>query len=159
MANPMQVADGMVVRFDYVLRLDDGSEIDRSAENDPLPYLHGSNNIIPGLEKAMSGLGIGDEKRVMVQPAEGYGEYNPANKQIVPITAFPKGFNIEEGENVQIDDEATGKAVTASIESVLTDKVVLDLNHPLAGEKLFFSVKVVDIRGATKEELANGQVK
>lgn len=154
----LQVANGMVVSIDYVLTLDDGDEIDRSAKKDPLLYLHGAQNIIPGLERAMTGLAIGDQKRVMVKPADGYGEYDPKNKQIVSRNDFPKGLKLEEGVQVELYDEDTDEEVPAVIDAVLSDKVVLDFNHPLAGEKLFFTVKVVDIRHATSEEIAHGHV-
>lgn len=157
-SSPLQIANGMVVSFDYVLKLDDGDEIDRSGTNTPLIYLHGAQNIISGLERTMTGLGVGDEKRVMVKAADGYGEYDPKNKRVIQRQMFPKGFEFEEGISVEMYDQVTDKDVKAVIDSVLSDKVVLDLNHPLAGENLFFAVKVVDIRHATREEIAHGQV-
>ena len=157
-SNSLQVADGTVVSLDYVLTLDDGTEIDRSTADSPLLYLHGSKNIISGLERAMIGLSVDDQKRVMVKPEDGYGKYDPQQKQIVPRSAFPRNFDMTEGTTVQVHDDDSGEAVSAVIDRVVADQVVLDLNHPLAGEKLFFAVKVVDIRKATRDEIKNGYV-
>ena len=150
------VAKGMVVSFDYVLTLVDGEEIDRTAKNAPVAYLHGAQNITPSLERAMTGLEVGGQKRIMLRAADGYGEYDPKNKQVLPRNAFPNGFKLEEGVTLEVEDEATGEDVPAVIDKVLPNQVVLDLNHPLAGENLFFAVKVVEIRPATQEEIADG---
>ncbi len=156
--NSLQVADGMVVSIDYVLTLDDGSEVDRSNDDNPLPYLHGSRAIVSGLERALTGMRVGDRKRVMVQPEDGYGTYDPQRRQIVPRSAFPNGVDISEGSSVTVHDDDLGESSQAIIDRVLVDKVVLDLNHPLAGEKLFFAIKVADIRKATKDEIKQGHV-
>ncbi len=155
-SNSLNVAKGMVVSFDYVLTLVDGEEIDRTGKNDPVAYLHGAQNIMPSLERAMTGLSVGDQKRVMIRAVDGYGEYDPKNKQVLPRSAFPNGFKFEEGVSLEVEDESSGEDVPAVIDKVLPDQVVLDLNHPLAGENLFFAVKVVEIRHATQEEIAHG---
>lgn len=157
-SDSLQVANGMVVAFDYVLTVSGGEEVDRSKSDAPVLYLHGARNIMPGLERALTGLAPGDAKRVMIRAADGYGEYDPANKQVVPRSAFPRGARIEEGDSFDMVDENTGEDITAFVDKVSGDQVVLDFNHPLAGENLFFTVKVVDVRHATREEIAHGHV-
>ena len=91
------VGDGLVVSLAYSLRLDDGEEIDTAAGDDPLVYLHGAQNIIPGLERALAGLKIGDARSVTVSPDDAYGEMDPDAFELVPYDAFPGDLELEEG--------------------------------------------------------------
>ncbi len=154
--NPLTVADNMVVSLAYELKLDDGQTIDTADATDPLQYLQGANNIIPGLERELNGLKVGDEKTVVIAPADAYGEYDPEAMTFVPMSAFPKDFELEEGMGLQMRDSNTGEVVIAYVEDIQDDGVVLNLNHPLAGQTLHFQIKVVDLRPATSEELAHG---
>lgn len=153
-----EVADNVVVSVDYVLRLDDKSEIDRSAEGTPLEYLHGYKNIIPGLEKELNGLTVGDEKDVVVQPNLGYGDRDPDSVVEYQRDSFPSSLNFEVGEPVMMRDNESGESHRAYITELRTDTVLLDFNHPLAGETLHFNIKIAGLREPTSEELTHGHV-
>ena len=153
-----EVADNVVVSVDYVLRLDDKSEIDRSAEGSPLEYLHGYKNIIPGLEKELNGLTVGDEKDVVVQPNLGYGDRDPDSVVEYQRDSFPSSLNFEVGEPVMMRDNESGESHRAYITELRTDTVLLDFNHPLAGETLHFNIKIAGLREPTSEELTHGHV-
>ena len=153
-----EVADNVVVSVDYVLRLEDKSEIDRSAEGSPLEYLHGYKNIIPGLEKELNGMTVGDEKDVVVQPNLGYGDRDPDSVVEYPRDSFPSSLNLEVGEPVMMRENESGESHKAYISELRTDTVLLDFNHPLAGETLHFSVKIAGLREPTSEELTHGHV-
>ena len=153
-----EIADNVVVSLDYVLRLDDKSEIDRSAEGTPLEYLHGYKNIIPGLEKELNGLTVGDEKDVVVQPNLGYGDRDPDSVVEYQRDSFPSSLNFEVGEPVMMRDNESGESHRAYITELRTDTVLLDFNHPLAGETLHFNIKIAGLREPTSEELTHGHV-
>jgi len=152
---PLTIADGVVVSLDYVLQLDDGNEIDSSVGREPLVFLQGAGQIIPGLEQALYGLSVGDEKEVVVAPADGYGEFDDEAMQVVPRDVFPQDIDLAPGMGFRMRDEA-GRTFEAYVAEVRPNGVLLDFNHPLAGETLYFQVKVVDLRTATADELAHG---
>lgn len=154
--NKLAVGEGLVVSLAYKLRLDDGEEIDAAAADDPLVYLHGAGNIIPGLEAALDGMKIGQSKSVAVSPQDGYGEQDPNAFELIAYEVFPDGMDLELGMGLNLVDESSGQHVQAYISELREEGVVLDLNHPLAGETLFFDVEVVGLRAATDEELAHG---
>ncbi len=154
----LKVKDNMVVSLAYVLQLDNGEIVDRAEATQPLQYLQGCDNIIPGLEKELAGLTIGEEKVVDVSPAEGYGSRSAENVVHVPRYVLPADVELVEGELVELGDRRTGVTSMAKILRVEPDSVMLDLNHPLAGENLHFCVQVVDVRAATPEELSLGYV-
>ena len=156
--HPLTVADDLVVGLEYTLRLDDGEVIDASEDDGPLEYLHGHSNIIPGLEKALSGLKIGDARKISVDPADAYGEYDEEALELIPYDAFPEDLELEPGMDMQLRDAQTGQIVEAYVADLLDEGVLLDLNHPLAGEVLHFDVKVISLRTATADELAHGHV-
>jgi len=151
----MKIANGTVVGIDYSLHLGDGRVIDASEPKDPLTYLHGEGQIVPGLEAALAGLQPGDQRQVVVKPEEGYGEHDPRGLQEVQRTAFPQGFNPEVGMELTAEGE-NGEPVPFSIREVRPDSVLIDLNHPLAGKTLYFDVTVRDVREATEEERSHG---
>lgn len=153
---PSAVADDIVVSIDYSLTVD-GEIIDASEENDPLEFLQGHQNIIPGLENQMYGMKVGESKEVIVSPKDGYGNVDPNAIIDVPRTEFPKDFEIKPGLELQLQSQE-GELLNAVIVSISKDKVRLDLNHPLAGNELLFRVTVVDLREATEEELTHGHV-
>ena len=150
------VGDGLVVSLAYSLRLDDGEEIDTAAGDDPLVYLHGAQNIIPGLERALAGLKIGDARSVTVSPDDAYGEMDPDAFELVPYDAFPGDLELEEGMGLRMVESGTGRQMEAYISELRDDGALLDLNPPLADETLHFNVEVVGIRQATSEEVAHG---
>jgi FKBP-type peptidyl-prolyl cis-trans isomerase SlyD len=153
-----QVQDDVVVSIDYTLRLDDGEVVDSSDGREPLEFLQGRGQIITGLEQELYGMGIGDEKEVTVSPDEGYGEYDEERVQSVPRETFPDDMELEEGLSVRMRDANSGQVFDAFVEKLQDENVVLDFNHPLAGETLFFDVKIAGLRQASNEELAQGQV-
>ena len=142
-----------VVSMNYVLKDKEGSILDTS-QGQPLDYLEGHQNIIPGLEKALTGLEKGDKKVVEVSPEEGYGQYNPDMCFTMEKSQF--GATIPEpGVSVQLNT-ADGQAFLATIVNVEGDQVHLDANHPLAGKALIFDVEITDIRDASPEEITHG---
>jgi FKBP-type peptidyl-prolyl cis-trans isomerase SlyD len=145
------------VGLDFTLRLDDGQVVGSSEEGEPLQFLHGHGQIIPGLETALTGMELGQEKDVVVEPDEGYGKRNPEALQLVPKNAFPPDTELSPGMGLQMRDQQ-GRVFQAYVVEVRDDGVVLDFNHPLAGKTLHFHVKVVDLREATDEELEHGHV-
>jgi FKBP-type peptidyl-prolyl cis-trans isomerase SlyD len=150
------VQNGVVVSMEYTLKVD-GEVIDSSEGQDPLEFLTGHGNIIPGLESEMLGMKIGDSKDVVVAPADGYGEYDDEAFLDVPSGQFPSDMPVEEGLELTVRDDS-GQARYARIESVEGEIVRLNFNHPLAGDELHFSVKVVALREPTDEELDHGHV-
>jgi FKBP-type peptidyl-prolyl cis-trans isomerase SlyD len=156
--NTLKVADNVVVSLDYVLTLDDDSEIDRSEKDVPLEYLHGFKNIVPGLENELKGLTVGDEKVVVVQPGLGYGERDPDGLAEYPRNNFPANVNLEVGEPIMMRDKESGESFQAYVTEVRTDTVLLDFNHPLAGETLHFQIRIAGLREPTSEELDHGHV-
>jgi FKBP-type peptidyl-prolyl cis-trans isomerase SlyD len=152
----MQITDGTVVSMDYALRSDEGTVIDQSQPGQPLTYLHGHKNIIPGLEAALQGKSAGDEVEVRVSPEEGYGEPNPALEQVVPKDRFQGIDNIEVGMQFQASTDQG--PVSVRVVKVEDEGVTVDGNHPLAGKHLNFNVTVQDVRTATEEEIAHGHV-
>ncbi|HEY6101551.1 MAG TPA: peptidylprolyl isomerase [Anaeromyxobacter sp.] len=151
----MKIANGTVVGIDYSLHLGDGQVVDASAPGDPLTYLHGEGQIVPGLETALEGLDVGDTKQVVVAPAQGYGEHDPRGVQEVPRGAFPPGFEPKVGMELTAEGQ-NGEPVPFAIREVKLDNVVIDLNHPLAGKTLHFDVTVREVRAATPEEITHG---
>lgn len=155
----MRVADDLVVSMDYTLRLEDGEVIDSSTTEDrqPINFLQGRGQIVPGLEQELYGMTVGDEKEVVVQPSEGYGEHDPDAVQLVPHDMFRTDTRLEPGMRLHLRDDA-GHSFEADIAEIRPDGVLLDFNHPLAGETLHFWVKIADLRAATEEELSHGHV-
>jgi FKBP-type peptidyl-prolyl cis-trans isomerase SlyD len=149
------IAADKVVGVHYTLKNDGGEVIDSSSESEPLYYLHGHDNIVPGLERKLTGRAIGDKLQVTVQPADGYGTRDTRGEQKVPRDAFPKDVKLEVGMQLALRDEK-GQVVPLWITKVENDVVHVDLNHPLAGEVLHFDVEIVSIRAATKDELTHG---
>ena len=151
----MKVSNGSVVSLEYKLHLGDGQVIDQSEPGDALKYLHGSGQIVPGLERELDGMSAGDSKKVVVQPADGYGQHDPRGVQEVPRQAFPQGAPLEAGATfaAQAPD---GSRIPVTVKEVKPDSVTVDLNHPLAGKTLHFDVTVKEVREATDEEKEHG---
>jgi FKBP-type peptidyl-prolyl cis-trans isomerase SlyD len=152
--SPMQIAKDTVVSIDYTLKDDDGSVLDSSEGKQPLSYLHGSGNIIPGLEQALEGKAPGDELNVRVEPADAYGERREELQQAVPKNLFEGVDELQPGMQFQAQGDGGTQIVT--VVDVEDDQVTVDANHPMAGVALNFDVKVVDVRDATDEEREHG---
>ena len=153
----MQIDQNSVVSIHYTLTNDEGTVIDSSVNIDPLVYLQGSGNIIPGLENALAGKSAGDKLNVRVAPADGYGESVLELIQQVPLEMFQGAENIAPGMTFQAQDQS-GYMQRVEVTAVNGNMVTIDANHPLAGQHLNFDVTVVDVRGATQEELDHGHV-
>ena len=151
------VSDDLVVSLDYTLRLEDGQVVDTSAGREPLEFLQGHSQIVAGLEQALYGMYVGDEKDVVVQPEDGYGVRNPDAFQEVPMNLFPSDITLEPGMGLELMDDS-GQLMLAFVAEVRPDSVLLDFNHPLAGATLHFNVKVAALRNATTDELEHGHV-
>lgn len=151
---PRAVADDVVVSIDYTLTVD-GQVVDTTEGDEPLSFLQGHQNIIPGLERELMGMKIGDSKQVVVSPAEAYGEVDPDNIIDVPRSEFPEEIPLEKGTELEVKN-SDGEVLSATINEVNKDTVKLDFNHPLAGKELTFDVTVIDLRQATEEEIAHG---
>jgi FKBP-type peptidyl-prolyl cis-trans isomerase SlyD len=148
------IKDGLVVSFNYTLKNNEGETLEESTQ--ALEYIHGYGNIIPGLEKELTGLNIGDKKSVEVEPAEGYGEYNEELLFDVPRANFPADMSIQVGMQFQTEMEEGPMIVT--VVEVGDENITVDGNHSLAGEILHFDVSIEGIREATPQELEHGHV-
>jgi len=150
------VQDGLVVSMEYTLTVD-GEMLDTSKDAGPLQFLAGYDNIVPGLEREMIGMKIGESKDVVVSPADGYGEFDEDAFMEVPRSEFPEDMELELGMELGVSDEDDNHQM-AFVESFDDETVRLDFNHPLAGAELHFNIKVVDLREPTKDELEHGHV-
>ncbi|MET8426718.1 peptidylprolyl isomerase [Nocardia sp. NPDC059091] len=151
----MSIAADKVVSIEYTLKADDGEVLDTSVGEAPLVYLHGADNIVPGLEQALEGKSTGDELVVVVEPEDAYGEYLAELVSAVPRDMFEGVDELEPG--MEFHAEAPdGDSQIVIVRQVDGDEVTIDANHPLAGQRLHFTVKVVDIRDASEDELAHG---
>ena len=153
---PTVVADDVVVSLEYTLTVD-GEIVDSTEGIEPISFLQGYENIIPGLERELYGLKVGDEKKVFVPAKDAYGEIDPEAVVDVPRKEIPKDIPLKPGVELQVTNE-DGELLDAVIVSVSKEQVKLDFNHPLAGKDLSFAIKVVDLREAEPEELEHGHV-
>ncbi len=148
------IRDGVVVSMSYVLKVD-GQEVGRADADDPLEYLHGAENIVPGLEAALEGKRVGDRVDVTVPPEDAYGEYDEEDIDEFDKDEIPGAENLETGMVVEVEDE-DGYVYIGMVKEVNADTVLVDFNPPLAGKTLNFSVEVLELREADEEELDHG---
>jgi len=153
----MKVGKDKVVLMHYTLKNDAGDVIDSSDGADPLPFLQGHGNIIPGLESALEGSKVGDKLDVSIKPEEGYGERMKDAIQEIPSSALQGVDEVKVGMQLQSQDK-DGNAFLVSVTKIEDDKITVDGNHPLAGQTLHFSVSIESIRKAEAEELSHGHV-
>ena len=152
----MKIANDLAVAIHYTLTDESGETIDSSAGADPLKYIQGHSNIIPGLESELEGCVVGDKKVVVVQPADGYGEHDENLVQAVPREMFSGVESIEVGMEFQVEGPQGEQFV--EVTEVAEDTITVDGNHVLAGKVLTFDVEVVEVRAATEDELEHGHV-
>ena len=152
----MQITKDAVALIHYTLTDDEGQTLDSSAGGEPLAYIHGNGNLIPGLERELEGKGEGDKVDVKIAPADGYGEFDKELIQRVPRRALKGVGNLHVGMQLHAQSERGTRAVTVT--QLVGDMVTLDGNHPLAGKNLNFKVEIVGVRAATEEELSHGHV-
>ena len=151
------IGEKLVVTIHYKLTDDSGNVIDSSEGKDPLTYLHGAKNIIPGLEKPLVGKTKGAKLQVKVDPVEGYGEVKPELTTVVEKSLFQGVDTLEVGMTFEAS-APDGSRQQVVVKKVEEDKVTIDANHPLAGVTLNFDVEVVGVREANQEELSHGHV-
>ncbi len=152
------VRDGLVVSLSYKV-LDDKGELIASAEiDDPVFFLQGAGEVIPGLENALYDMKVGETKKFAVRPADAYGEIDPDAFEVMPLDAFPQDVEVEEGMDLELTDPETGEQFDAWVQEIHDDdnEVLVSLNHPLAGQTLNFEATIVALRPATQEELDHG---
>lgn len=152
----MSIEDNKVVTLEYTVTATTGEVIDSSEGTEPLVYLHGAQNIVPGLENALAGKTVDDAFVVTVVAADAYGEKSDEMMQQVPASAFEGVDNVEVGMEFHADTPQGPMPIIVT--AVEDDMVTVDANHPLAGRDLIFDVKITDVRDATEEELENGHI-
>jgi FKBP-type peptidyl-prolyl cis-trans isomerase SlyD len=153
----VKVANDCVVSIHYTLTDEEGKVIDSSRGSDPLKYLHGAGNIIPGLERELTGLEAGTQKQVRVEPADGYGEIDVDLIQTLPRAAFTGVDEIEVGMEFHARGPQ-GQVQVVVVKDVADDGITIDANHALAGKVLNFDVQIESVRAATPEEIDHGHV-
>jgi FKBP-type peptidyl-prolyl cis-trans isomerase SlyD len=136
------IKNGSVVHFEYTLSNDNG-EVIQSTQGDPVIYTHGKHEIIPGLEKALSGMEVNEEKHIRVEPEDAYGSVDPKGFKEVSKAEMPSS-DVEVGTPLSARGPQ-GEDVLIHVHEIKKETIVLDFNHPLAGKTLNFDVKVVDI--------------
>jgi FKBP-type peptidyl-prolyl cis-trans isomerase SlyD len=151
------IAAGKVVSIHYTLSNDAGEELDSSRGNDPLVYLHGAQNILPGLEEKLEGKQIGQKFDAVIPPEKGYGPRRSAGPQTLPRNALPADAPIEPGMQVTAEDDA-GQQMPLWIVDIDDESITIDTDHPLAGETLHFAVEILEVREATDQERDHGHV-
>lgn len=142
------IESGSTVRLEYTLKDDGGKVLDSNKGGDPLTYTHGSQQIIPGLEKALSGMRTGEEKQVTVNPEDGYGPADPkaqteVPKEMLPTNALTVGTQL-------VARSPMGETLLVRIKEIKETTVIVDLNHPLAGKTLYFDLKVLGVEPPKK---------
>ena len=151
------IGDNVVVSMHYTLTNNDGDVLDSSEGGEPLSYLHGAGNLIPGLEKELTGKAAGASMQVSVTPEEAYGPVHDALIETVPRAAFQGVESIEPGMAFEASGN-DGQSRRIVVTEVSGDDITIDGNHPLAGVALNFDVEIVAVRDATEEEIAHGHV-
>lgn len=142
------IETGASVKFHYTLTVD-GQQFDSSAGREPLPFVVGHNDIVPGLETQLVGMKVGEKKSITVAPEQGYGPSNPMAIQTVPRAAFSNPDSLHVGDMVR--GNSNGQAFPARIAAITPDSITVDMNHPLAGKTLVFDVEIIEITPAGKE--------
>lgn len=152
----MNIERNTVVRFHYTLRNASNEELETSRGGEPSTYLHGANNILPHLEKAMTDRTAGDVFSVSLEAAHAYGERNPDRQQRVPVKHLLFKGQLKPGMLVHINTEQGQRPATVIKAGKFSAD--LDTNHPLAGQDLVFDIEIIDVRAASSEEIAHRHV-
>lgn len=150
----MKITSGMVVSMHYELTDENNDMLDATEEGELFSYLHGHDNVIPGLEKSLEGLAAGDKPHIIVHPAQGYGVRDPNAEIEVPRSQFPDDTDLAPGDRVAM--EGADGEMMFTVTQLSDTSVKLDGNHPLAGMILHFDIEVIEVRPATEEELEHG---
>jgi len=150
------VQDNLVVTLDYKLIAEE-EMLESTEDGEPIVFIQGIGQIIPGLENALYGMKVGDQKTVVIPPEEAYGEYDPESTQEAKKDEFSEEVPLDVGTFLDLEDDE-GDILSAQITAAEEDTVTLDFNHPLAGKTLTFEITVADLRDASEEELDHGHV-
>ena len=148
----MKIGEKTFVAIDYTLSLDSGEKVDSSPEGEPLSFVTGMGRVLPGLEAALMGKADGESTKVTLEAAEAYGEVNEDLLRDIPKSQFPKDVEIEVGMTFSADSPRGPMPLTVA--KIGEDDITVDLNHPMAGKRLHFDVKIAEVRKALEEELA-----
>lgn len=143
-----RIREGSLVSFDYTLSDQDGKVLESNKGKEPMSYMHGKGQIIPGLEKELSGMKVGEQKKVQVKPEDGYGPVNPQAFQEVPKEKLPPEA-LKVG-TVLMAQGPQGQGIPARVHEIKGATVIMDFNHPMAGKTLSFDVKITDIKASEK---------
>jgi FKBP-type peptidyl-prolyl cis-trans isomerase SlyD len=150
----VNITDKLYVAINYRLTLDDGEEVDSTPAGEPLGFIAGSGQIIPGLENALMGMKAGDSSRIIVEPEDGYGVVREDLFQDIPREEFPDDAEIEQGMTFEAHGPHGPVLISVARVNAAENTVTVDLNHPLAGKRLCFDVNVVEVRQPSADELA-----
>ncbi len=150
------VQDNYVITLDYTLIVDD-EVLESTADGEPIEFIQGIGQIIPGLEQALYGLKVGEKKTVVIQPEDAYGDYDPESLEVARKEEFSEEIPLDIGTFLDLRDDE-GEVLSAQITVADEDTVTLDFNHPLAGKVLTFEVTVSGLRPASEEEQQHGHV-
>jgi len=153
----MKIEKNLIATIHYTLTNDGGEVIDSSVGEEPLSYLSGASNVIPGLDDALMGLEKGDTKKITIQPAQGYGEHDAQLVQKLPTDMFTGIEEVQVGMEFETQDPEGGNHFVV-VTQVEEDGITVDGNHELAGMVLHFDVSVEDVREATEAEIGQGRV-
>jgi FKBP-type peptidyl-prolyl cis-trans isomerase SlyD len=152
----MSITQNSVVTLHYTLKNDAGEVLESTADGQPMSYLHGQGNLIPGLERELTGKSVGDSLSVKVLPADGYGERNPSLVQEVPRHLLDGVRDLRLGMRLRAETDQGPRSVLVT--KIADEAVTLDANHPLAGQTLHFDIEIAEVREATRDELTHGHV-
>lgn len=148
----MQIENGSVVGIDYSLQLEGGQVVAASAPGEPFEYVHGSGQLVPGLEKALAGMRVGDSKQVTLPPEEGYGAYDESAVKWISRDGFVLDLELKPGMHFAMRGPK-GEDVPFVIREVGEERVLADFNHPLANKTLRFDVTVRAVRPGSNEDM------
>jgi FKBP-type peptidyl-prolyl cis-trans isomerase SlyD len=153
---PEKVQDHMVVTLDYMLIVED-EIMESTAEAEPIEFIQGMGQIIPGLEAALYGMKVGEKKTIEIQPEDAYGVYDPDSLEVAKKDEFSEEIPLDVGTFLDLRDDE-GEVLSAQVIEADEDTVTLDFNHPLAGKVLTFEITIAALRSASQEELDHGHV-
>ena len=152
----MRVQDGNVILLDYLVRLATGKVVETSKGKGPIEYLHGTGQILPALERALEGLREGEQASFSIPPEDAYGRRKEDNIVSLPKKVFPSDVELKPGVSL-FARASGGQSFPITVREVRGDFVVVDLNHPLTGERLYFEVNVRGVRPAGNQEVFAGK--
>ena len=144
------------VTLSYVLYDEDGDTVDQATAAEPLTYVHGYAQILPGLERGLAGLAAGEKREIVIEPEDAFGEHDDGGVFEVARGDFPESEELEAGQEF-VAEGPDGDRIAMRVVEVHDDAVIVDTNHPLAGQRVRFEVQVASVRPASEEEIASAQ--